>query len=304
MPIVPEGHVSPRPVKNRLWWPAVGLAALTAVTGCGSQQDPAPAAGPVKSSAPATATPGVPENDPADLLSRARAAMDAGTGWTFAVTGEESLELTGAPKEQGSAASYSATVERTGSPEALHQSGTVLSKGKRKAEEVFAVDGTGYVRKGAPGAPWTKGPLTDPEIAAKVEDPLAALASFAAYAERDERIEVTTVGGEIRLRLRIPAAHLADRTERPAVAKAAREFRPTLDKLRKAGVTAGEERIVLTGLEEVLVLDARTHRMASYRSSFGFAVPHEGRQLRYEQELRADTRGSFTGRIEVPAAAR
>ncbi|MFF8609581.1 hypothetical protein ACF06X_27050 [Streptomyces sp. NPDC015346] len=230
--------------------------------------------------------------------------MDAETGWTFAVTGKESLKQSGAPEGQGSAASYSATVDRTGSPEALHQSGTVLSKGRRKAEEVFAVDGTGYVRKGAPGTPWTKGPLTDPEIAAKVEDPMAALASFITYIERDERIEVTRAGREIKLQIRIPAGQLADRSERPAIAKAVQEFRPTLDKLRKAGVTAGEERIVLAGFEETLILDAHTYRMTSYRSSFGFTVPHEGRQLRYEQELRADTRRTFTGRIEVPDAAR
>ncbi len=138
-----------------------------------------------------------------------------------------------------------------------------------------------------------------------MEDPLTALGAFADYAGRGERIEVSRTGGEIRLRVRvrISAGHRSDRTERPAVAKAAREFRPTLDKLRKAGVTAGEERIVLTGLEETLVLDARTHRMTSCRSSFGFAVPHEGRQLRYEQRLGADTRSPFTGRIEVPAAA-
>ncbi|WP_405858559.1 hypothetical protein OG361_30365 [Streptomyces sp. NBC_00090] len=230
--------------------------------------------------------------------------MDAQTGWTFAVMGKESLKQTGAPAEQGSAASYSATVERTDSPEALHQSGTVLSKGKREAEEVFAADGTGYVREGAPGTPWTRGPLSNPEIAAKVEDPLAALASFATYIEGDERIVVTRTGGEIRLQLRIPAAHLADRTERPAVAKAAREFQPTLAKLRKAGVTASEEQIVLGSFEETLTLDARTYRMTTHRSSFGFAIPHEGRQLRYKQELQADTRGIFTGRIKVPATAR
>ncbi|MEU2229828.1 hypothetical protein ACH4A8_02645 [Streptomyces vietnamensis] len=294
-------------MKSRLLLPAAGLAVLAALAGCGTQQGPGPEAGPVKASAPVTGAPKAskaPESSAADLLARAEAAMDAQNGWTFAVTGKESLKQTGAPEGQGSAASYSATVERTGRPEALHQSGTVLSKGRRRPEEVFAADGTGYVRKGAPGTPWTKGPLAAPEIAAKVEDPLAALASFATYVERNERIEVTRTGGEIELRMRIPAGHLADRTERPAIAKAAREFRPTLDKLRGAGVTSDEKRIVLTGLEETLTLDARTHRMISYRSSFGFAVPHQGRQLRYEQELRADTRSVFTGRIEVPDAAR
>ncbi|MET9676631.1 hypothetical protein ABZY68_26560 [Streptomyces sp. NPDC006482] len=291
-------------------WVAAGLAALAAVSGCGTQQPAGPTAATTTASPSAspspesTPTPERTKDDteagPAELLARAEAAMGAEAGWTFAVTGEESLKQSGAP---GSTASYSATVERTGSPEALHQTGTILSKGKRTPEELYAVDGTGYVREGGSGAAWREGPLTDPEIAAKVEDPLTVLGSFTDYAEKGERIEVTRTGGEIRLRIRIPSGSLADRTERPAIAKAALEFRPTLDKLRKAGVTAGEKRIVLTGLEETLVLDARTHRMTSYRSSFGFAVPHEGRQLRYEQRLGADTRSPFTGRIEVPAAA-
>ncbi|MEU7294769.1 hypothetical protein AB0A76_16370 [Streptomyces exfoliatus] len=288
-------------------WAVAGLAVLVAVSGCGTESSPGPAAGAASASPSSSRTPSrtpdrpeAAEDGPAGLSARAEAAMGAEAGWTFAVTGEESLTQSGA---HASTASYSAVVERTGSPRALHQKGTILRKGRRTAEELFAVDGTGYVREGGSGAPWRKGPLTDPEIAAKVEDPLTALDAFADYAGRGERIEVSRTGGEIRLRVRISAGHLSDRTERPAVAEAAREFRPTLDKLRKAGVTAGEERIVLTGLEETLVLDARTHRMTSYRSSFGFAVPHEGRQLRYEQRLGADTPSPFTGRIEVPAAA-
>ncbi|MEU0404938.1 hypothetical protein ABZ318_32940 [Streptomyces sp. NPDC006197] len=291
-------------MKSRLLWSAAGLVVLAAVTGCRTQQAPGPGTGSVEASAPATGAPEPSGNGAADLLARAEAAMDAQPGWTFAVTGEESLKQTGAPEDQGSAASYSATVERTGRPEALHQSGSVLSKGERKAEEVFAAGGTGYVREGGPGARWTKGPLTDAEIAAKVEDPLAVLADFTTYIERGERIEVARTGGEIKMRMRIPAAYLDDRTKRPAVAKAAQEFRPTLDKLRKAGVTVGEERIVLAGFEETLTLDARTYRMTSCRSSFGFALPHEGRQIRYGQDLRFDTRGVFTGPIEVPDTAR
>lgn len=297
---------------RKLLWVAAGLAGIAAASGCGAPQTSGPAAGtttaPPSVTAPRSVTaPPSASRAPAgatELLARAEAAMGAEAGWTFTVTGKESLTQSGAPEGQGSRASYSARVDRTAGPEALHQTGTVTGKNGSKAEEVVSAGGTGYVREGAPGAPWTKGPLTDPEIAAKVEDPLDALASFADYAERGERIEVVRSGGEIRLRLRVPSAALAEREERPAVARAAREFLPTLRKLRKAGVTAGEKKIVLTGLEESLVLDAKTHRMRSYRSSFGFAVPHEGRQLRYAQELGADTRGVFTGRIEAPVTAR
>ncbi|MFF8838837.1 hypothetical protein [Streptomyces sp. NPDC015130] len=305
---------------RRLLWVAVaaGLAGTAAVSGCGAPQASGPAAGtptaspsvtalPSASRTPAGATAGTKDGTKAgaaELLARAEAAMGAEAGWTFTVTGKESLTQSGAPEGQGSKASYSARVDRTAGPEALHQAGTVTGKNGSRPEEVVTVGGTGYVREGAPGTPWTTGPLTDPEIAAKVEDPLDVLASFADHAERGERIEVVRSGGEIRLRMRVPSATLAEREERPAVARAAREFLPTLKQLRKAGVTASEKKIVLTGLEESLVLDARTHRMTSYRSSFGFAVPHEGRQLRYAQTLGADTRGIFTGRIEAPVTAR
>ncbi|MGW6391589.1 hypothetical protein ACWFR1_14040 [Streptomyces sp. NPDC055103] len=299
-------------IRMRGMWAVAGLAALAAVSGCGTDQPPGPAAGPTTASgspSPSASATHAPESteaaapdSPAGLLARAEAAMDAEAGWTFKVTSEESLAQSGAPAGQAGTASYTATVNRTGSPEALHQTGTVLSKGRSKAEEVFAVDGTGYVREGAPGTPWRKAPLTDPETAAKVEDPLAALAGFTVYAERGERIEVVRSAGEIRLRLRIPAGYLSEREERPAVARAAQEFLPTLEKLRKAGVTAPEKKIVLSRFEETLVLDARTHRVTSYRTSFGFAVPHEGRRLDYAQKLRTDTEGVFTGRIEAPAA--
>ncbi|MFE7550320.1 hypothetical protein [Streptomyces gardneri] len=304
---------------RKLLWVAAGLAGIAVVSGCGAPQAPGPTAGATSAPSSVTAPPsasrppagttagstdeGDTKAGAAELLARAAAAMDAEAGWTFTVTGKESLTQSGAPEGQASRASYSARVDRTARPEALHQTGTVTGKNGSKAEEVFAAGDTGYVREGAPGTPWTKGPLTDPVIAAKVEDPLDVLASFADHAERGERIEVVRSGGEIRLRLRVPSASLAEREERPAVARAAREFLPTLEKLRKAGVTAGEKKIVLTGFEESVVLDARTHRMTSYRSSFGFAVPHEGRQLRYAQELGADTRGVFTGRIEAPATA-
>jgi hypothetical protein len=57
-----------------------------------------------------------------------------------------------------------------------------------KPEEIYVADGTAYVRKGT--AAWEHGPLTDPEFADKVEDPLAALDAFRGYGD-----EVTLARG-------------------------------------------------------------------------------------------------------------
>ncbi|MBC2902481.1 hypothetical protein [Streptomyces cupreus] len=213
-------------------------------------------------------------------------------GWTFDVEGQEALDLAGG----GSEASYRATVRRTGESEALHSSGTVVSKGSSTPEEVFVVDGVGYVREGE-GA-WESGDVSDPEIANKVEDPVAALDVFRAYSKGGERISVAHEGGGITLRVEVPSGKLSD--DRPALAKAVREVRPTIEQLREGGVTATDSEIVLTRLADVLVLDQDTYRIKSHRFSFGFTIPYQGQQITYRQEVGEENRGVFTGDITLP----
>lgn len=180
--------------------------------------------------------------------------MAAEKGRTFAVTGRESLAMPG----RTSGASYTSMVRRTSDPEALHSTGTIVSNGTSRREEVFLVQGTGYVREGESGAEWKTGPVSDPDIAPKVEDPLDALEAFETYTEEGAEVEVVQADGEIRLHVHIPSGRLSDRRHQPALAKAARELQPTLDQLREAGLTASEREIVLNRLDEVLVLDSAT----------------------------------------------
>lgn len=115
---------------------------------------------------------------PGDFLDLAEKAMAAQHGWTFAVRGKEGLTLQG---QQPSNASYTATVRRTSDPEALQSHGVIISsKGQRKPEEVFVVGGKGYVKEGDAGT-WKHGALSDPVIANKVEDPVAAVQTFRTY---------------------------------------------------------------------------------------------------------------------------
>jgi hypothetical protein len=223
--------------------------------------------------------------------------MAAESGWTFAVSGEESLTF----GDGTSGASCTSTVRLTGEPEAFHSTGTVVSKGTSRAEEVFVVDGVGHVREGGAGARWTSGPVSEPGIANKVEDPLAALDAFAAYTTGGENVEVTRAGGEITLSLELPHGRLSG--DGPALAKAAREVRPTVDQLREGGVTATDDEIVLRRLDDVLVLDATTFRIRSHRFSFGFLIPHQGRRISYAQEVTEHNRGVYAGSIELPADA-
>ncbi|GHG89716.1 hypothetical protein GCM10018780_09230 [Streptomyces lanatus] len=264
------------------------LLLAAALTGCADSTDQGKPAG---SAQPTTASP-VPRTA-ADFLARAEEAMAGRKGWTFTVRGREGLVLQG----QENAATYTATVRRTtGEAWALHSTGATVSKGVRKPEEIYVAEGTAYVKKGTAG--WEHGPLSDPEFANKVEDPLAALDAFRAYGNE---VTVSTAEGHVELRLRIPSARLSDSRHEPALAKAAREFRPTLDQLRDAGIGASERDIMLNRLEEVLVLDATTFRVTSHRFTFGFLIPYQGQRITYSQEVSEENRGVFEGTIAPPA---
>ncbi|MEU9290834.1 hypothetical protein AB0D57_40940 [Streptomyces sp. NPDC048275] len=235
---------------------------------------------------------------PEEFLDRAREAMAAEGGWAFEVKGEEGLVLQG----QESAASYTSTVRRTEHPEALHSTGTIASKGASEAEEVFVLGGVGYVKEGGADSVWKKGPVSDPDIANKVEDPVDALEAFESYAEAGEgAVAVVEADGEVQLQVDVEARPLAEVEDRPAVEKAVRELEPTLTQLRKSGVTAGKDQILLNRLDEVLVLDAKTFHIISHRFECSFLIPYQGQSIGYSQNVREENRGVFDGDIRLPA---
>lgn len=186
--------------------------------------------------------------------------MDAETGWTFALRGSESAVVQG---QAPSGATYAATVHRTTAPAALQQTGTITTgKGERKPEVVYVVGGTGYVKEGAEG--WKKGALSEPDIANDVEDPLAELDAFAAYAKS---ATVSRTGAGVRLRVSASGWRLSAARGRPALRRAVREVEPALAQLRKAGVTAADGQIMLKSFTETWDLGdaAQGYRVAAHR---------------------------------------
>ncbi|GAB3002934.1 hypothetical protein GCM10023080_080760 [Streptomyces pseudoechinosporeus] len=217
-------------------------------------------------------------------------------GWTFAVKGREGLVLRG----EENAATYTATVHRTtGDLWALHSTGTTLSKGVSKPEEIYIAEGTAYVKKGT--AAWEHGPLTDPEFADKVEDPLAALEAFRGYGD-----EVTLTAsedgpdGRAELRVRTAAGSLTGVRDQGVVQKALRELAPTLRQLRAAGVAAPESEIAVERVEESLVLDASTYRVTVHTFKCTFLIPYDGQRIRYDQEVTERTSGTCKGTVVLP----
>ncbi|MGW0081425.1 hypothetical protein [Streptomyces sp. NPDC003393] len=290
----------------------MSVAVVVALSGCSGSDGTRKEAGRHASTGAAEARP-EPKNAPdtpaepaakprtaAEFVARARRAMGAEKGWTFTLSGSESAVMRG---QAPSSATYAATVHRTTAPEALEQIGTITTgKGERKPELVYVVGGTGYVREGA-GA-WKKGPLSDPDIADDVEDPVAELAGFAAYAKS---AKVTDAGADGRVRLRVTASgwRLSAARGRPALKKAVREVQPTLAQLRKAGVRATDGRITLKSFDETWVLDpAHGYRIATHRYAFAFLVPYSGGDITVSQEVRAENYGVFTGTVTLPSGAR
>ncbi|GAA4068560.1 hypothetical protein [Streptomyces shaanxiensis] len=268
------------------------------LTGCSGSPD---GKEPVESRAAATpgqsrqAAPAEPRpRTAAEFLARAEQAMAAEKGWTFAVEGREGVVLQG----QESAATYTATVHRTtGGAWALHSQGSSRSsKGVTRAEEIYVVDGTAYVKEGT--ASWEHGPLSDPEFADKVEDPVAALDAFREYGEAVSLSEGT--GGGVRLSVRTTSAALTAVREQGVVQKALRELAPTLEQLRAAGVTAPESRIRVERVEESVVLAPSTYRITAHTFRCTFLIPHGGQDIRYDQLVTERTSGAYDGAVALP----
>ncbi|WP_316746147.1 hypothetical protein [Streptomyces sp. MK7] len=234
------------------------------------------------------------------FVARARQTMGAEKGWTFAVSGSESAAVQG---QAPSGAGYAATVHRTNDPEAVEQKGTITtSKGENKPELVYVVGGIGHVKEGA--EEWKKGALSDPGIADVVEDPVAALEAFAAYAKSAEVSRVGAGGADVRLRVTGSGWTLPDARKRPALKKAAREVEPTLAQLRKAGVTATDSQVTLKSFVETWDLDAaQGYRVTSHRFAFTFLVPYRGGDIRVSQDVRAENRGVYSGSVALPSGA-
>ncbi|MBJ6640413.1 hypothetical protein H4K36_25740 [Streptomyces sp. DHE7-1] len=111
-------------------------------------------------------------------------------------------------------------------------------------------------------------------------------------------------GALVRLRVEASGWRLSAARGRPALKRAVREVEPALAQLRKAGVTATDGQVTLKGFTETWDLDAaHGYRIASHRYAFTFLVPFQGGDITVSQEVRADNRGVFTGRVTLPADA-
>ncbi|MFF3321506.1 hypothetical protein [Streptomyces sp. NPDC002889] len=290
-------------MRSRFRCAALVLPLALSPAACGVAEEDGPVepagAGSPAATQPSEA-PAAPES-PEDFLDLAEKAMAEEGAWTFSVKGQEGLTLQG----RKSAATYRATVRRGMEPEALHSQGvSTSSKGTRKNEEIYVVDGTAYLKEGS--APWKNAPTSDPETQNKVEDPVAVIEEFREYAQAaGDDMTLTKADGTIQLRVGSDKQKLTAVRNRAWVKKAQREFAPTAEQLRDAGIPVDEAQLTLSGLKEALVLDAGTHRIRSHRFEFGFLLPYTGGQeIMYEQDVRLENQGTFDGKIEIPAGIR
>ncbi|MEU1542420.1 hypothetical protein ABZ461_30790 [Actinacidiphila glaucinigra] len=277
---------------------AFALPLALPLAACGAEKGSAPAvAGSPAATSSVEQSPESPKS-PEEFLDLAEAAMSGESGWTFSVTGSEGLTLQG----QRSAATYRATVHRGTDPEALHSEGvSTNSKGTKKSEEIYVVDGTAYVKED--GAAWKHAPASDPEMENKTEDPVAAVAEFRTYAKAagGGDVKLTKARGTVELRVTGGRQKLAAVKDRAWAKKARREFAPTAEQLRDAGVPVNDDQLTLSRLQEVLVLDATTYRVRSHRYELEILVPYAGGgDIAYKQDVREENQGAYTGRIELP----
>lgn len=263
--------------------------------GSGSQETPsAPSAAPSEQAeAPETAE---------DFLDLAEKAMAEEQAWFFSVKGEEGLTSQG----QKSAATYEGTVQRAVGRAALHSQGvSTSSKGKKRTEELYVVGEEGHLKEDS--AEWKAVSPADPEMRNKADDPIAVIHEFRMYAQAaagDVKVTGKDGGGTVELRVTSGEQKLSAVQQRAWAKKAKREFEPTAEQLRKAGIPVDDARLTLSGLQEVLVLDAKTYRIRSHSLDFGFLIPYNGQDMAFEQQVTMENQGPYDGRIELPADLR
>jgi hypothetical protein len=114
-------------------------------------------------------------------------------------------------------------------------------------------------------------------------------------------VTLTKERGKVRLQVRTGSRKLSEVRDRSFAEKAVRELKPTLKQLQKAGVSASEDQLTLSRLEETLILDSETYRVESHRFRFGFLIPYGGQDITYGQDVNEENRGVFDGDIELPA---
>jgi hypothetical protein len=271
---------------------------------CGTEAEPAGSRETAAASSPSTASSEQAEapETAEDFLDLAEKAMAEEPAWSFSVKGEEGLTSQG----QKSAATYEGTVQRAVGRAALHSQGvSTSSKGKKKTEELYVIGEAGHLKEGT--ADWKAVSPADPEMRNKADDPIAVIHEFRMYAQAaggDMKVTEKDGGGTVELRVTSDEQKLSAVQQRAWAKKAKREFEPTAEQLRKAGIPVDDARLTLSGLEEVLVLDAKTYRIKSHRLDFGFLIPYNGQDMAFEQQVTMENQGVYDGRIELPADLR
>jgi hypothetical protein len=274
-----------------------------ALAACGAEaEEPAGAGSPETVPSSGTPAPSKAPETAEDFLDLAQKAMSEESAWSFSVKGEEGLTLQG----QKSAATYAGTVRRGMGSATLHTQGvSTSSKGKKKTEELVVVGDAGYLKEGT--ADWKAVSPADPETRNKADDPIAVLDEFRLYAQApggDVKVTETDGGGTVELRVVSGKQKLSAVQDRAWAKKAKREFDPTAAQLREQGVPFEDGQLTLSGLEEVLVLDAKTYRIRSHRLEFGFLIPYNGQDIAFEQQVGEENEGPYAGKIELPAGVR
>jgi hypothetical protein len=296
-------------MRTPLSYAVLGLALAVSSTACaGGSGRAEPATSPASATVAAataaptptpTSTPTAEPTTPGEFLDSARKAMAGQPGWTFAVDGKEDLTAQG----RTSSASYRATVQFTERPAALHASGVSVSNGKDRSEEIFVTGTTVHLKEA--GRPWQHGPVSDPGMQAKVEDPRADLEAFGAYLRDPEGgVTLTRSQGRVELRVRVSSTKVPQLRDRTLRQKVTAELDSTVTQLEKAGVPVDPRRLTVAGLQETLALDPVTHRIVSHRFRLRVLIPYGQQVITYAQDVREDARGVFGGDIRLPADAR
>ncbi|MFC7441397.1 hypothetical protein [Laceyella putida] len=225
-----------------------------------------------------------------EVLELAETTLKRGEGWSFQLKSQEKLTL----KQQQTGARFEAKVNVTIDPYALSSQGTILSKGKKKAEQLVIIGEKGYLKEGK--GPWKTG--TRVQMQTSIEDPTQALVELASVAkQKNAKLKMVESHGYTSV-----TAELAPgQNEGVLWSKARAELEPTLKQLKGLGIRVNPAKISLKSYKREVHIDPKTHVLHAVSTQFVFQLPTATGMIAYQQIQTAEVRGVFKGRITLPA---
>lgn len=245
----------------------------------------------------------VAPSTPAEAFTQAMEKQDQGKGYSFQMKGGETLTLKASGTNQSSSASYQADVDVLMKPYALQSNGTIISKGKRKPEQIYVVGDEVYMKVGK--EPWESGLRTSPDFQDVIEDPTQIWDGLTELSDSNpDLFTMKSENNQYVIELTLTNQEFQSLQSSEEVKKIQTEVASTIKQLKKLGFQVSKKQLKLTSYKQTVVLDQSTLQLKKHSIDFKLSLPAGKQTFTFKQKVEATSTGLYEGEIVVPAEAR